>query len=151
MPDKPIGNKGFVTEMDVRLFMRDLDPSMNYLLDDVEFSSEEIRTAMTHAVDHFNDSPPFILTPNGKNGYTVYDFPFRSSLLRGTIANLLFIAGHRFRRNSLKYNVPGGAVADQEKFQEYDGAAATLWAEYKSWVAHTKRSMNMEQGWAMID
>lgn len=145
-----IGNAGYVTEMDIRLFMRDLDPAMNYLLDDVEFSPEEIRTAMTHTVDKFNDTPPFIMTPNGTTGYTLNDFPFRSSLLRGTIANLLFIAAHRFRRNALKYNVPGGGVADQEKFMEYDGAGAQLWQEYNAWVAHTKRAINMEQGWAVI-
>jgi len=150
MPD-PIGNKGYVTEMDIRLFMRDLDPAMNYLLDDVEFSPEEIRTAMTHTVDRFNDTPPFILTPNGMNGYTIYDFPFRSHLLRGTIASLLHIAAHRFRRNALKYNIPGGAVADQEKFGEYDNAGNQLWKEYNDWVANTKRAINMEMGFAIIE
>jgi hypothetical protein len=147
----PQGNEGYVTEMDIRLFMRDLDGDKNYLLDDVEFSPEEIRTAMTHTVDRFNDTPPYIATPNGQHGYTITTFPWRSALIRGTVANLLFIAGHRFRRNALKYNVPGGVVADQEKAPEYDAAGQRLWDEYKAWVAHSKRAMNMEQGWAIVD
>ena len=143
---EPQGNEGFLTEMDIRIWMRDTDPKLNYLLDDYEFDSEELRTAMTLTVDKWNETPPFL---GATGNYTLITFPFRGMLLRGTVANLLFMAAHRFRRNSLKYNVPGGTVADQEKFQEYDGAGEKLWQEYTTWLQHAKRAINMEAGFAI--
>jgi hypothetical protein len=138
-------NAATITELDIRIWMRDNDPAANNLLDDYEFTPEELRTALTLAVDHWNDTPPLI-------GSFDYDqFPFRSLLLKGTAANLLFIAANRFRRNALKYTVPGGAVADQEKFQEYDGAGGKLWEEFKTEVMRQKRALNMEVGWSLIE
>ena len=140
-PVSPLGNDGFITDLDVRIWMRDNDPSSNLLLDDYEFSPEELRTAMTLTVDHWNDIPPYI------GCHDVKTFPWRSKLLAGTAANLLFIAAHRFRRNSLKYNAGGMAIADQEKYAEYDGAAARLWQEFKDWAQRNKRALNAEHGW----
>jgi len=143
---EPQGNEGVISELDVRIWLRDADPEANLLIDDFEFTPEEIRTAKTLAVDKWNDTPPFMIHHN----HTTATFPYRSGLLTGTAANLLYIAGHRFRRNSLKYSVPGGAVADQEKFAEYDAAADRLWKKYTDWVAHTKRAVNMEEGWGVV-
>lgn len=145
-PLPPQGNHMYVTELDIRIWLRDNDPAANNLLHDYEFSPEEIRTAMTGTVDKWNDTPPYLMT----HGYTVNTFPYRSALLKGTCANLLFIAANRFRRNALKYNVPGGMVADQEKFQEYDAAGQKLWDEYLVWLQHAKRAINMEEGFALI-
>ena len=141
---KPIGNDGYLTDLDIRIWMRDVDPAANLLLDDLEFSPEEIRTAMTLTVDYWNDQPPYIGVHDTKS------FPWRSKLLAGTCANLLFIAANRFRRNALKYQAGGMAIADQEKYQEYDAAGSRLWEEYKNWVVIQKRSLNAEQGWGMV-
>lgn len=140
------GSDTYITEMDVRIWLRDKDPGANVLIDDFEFSPEEIRTAKTLAVDRWNDLPPIMPSYH----YDVDTFPFRSALLTGTCANLLTIAAHRYRRNSLQYNVPGGAIADKNKGAEYDAAAARLSQEYLSQIQHLKRSLNMEQGFALI-
>ena len=81
----PIGSKTYLTDLDVRIWLRDNDPEANKLLDDYEFSPEEIRTAMTLTVDHWNDQPPYI------RSYDYDKFPYRSKLLQGTAANLLFM------------------------------------------------------------
>ena len=138
------GNDRFLTDLDIRIWLRDNDPAANLLLDDLEFTSEEIRTAMTLAVDYWNDQPPNL------GCIDVNKFPWRSQLLTATAANLLFIAANRFRRNSLKYQAGGAAIADQEKFAEYDAAGARLWADYKAWVTQHKRSMNAEMGYAIL-
>ncbi len=140
----PVGNDTFLTDMDVRIWLRDNDPEANNLLLDYEYTPEEIRTAMTLAVDYYNDRPPYI-----KN-YDYDKFPWRSQLLTGTAANLLFMAGHRFRRNALQYSNGGLSVADQEKYQQYDSAGARLWEEYKAWVVDHKRAVNATIGWANI-
>lgn len=145
MPLKPTGNGGYLTDVDVRIWLRDNDPEANLLLDDFEFSSEEIRTAMTLTADYWNETPPSV------GSYDYDKFPYRFALLRGTAANLLFMGAHRFRRNQLNYNAGGLTVDDQNKYQQYDAAGARLWDEYKQWVAQTKKSINAEQGWGTIN
>ena len=141
---KPIGSNQYLTDADVRVWLRDNDPEANLLIDDFEFSPEEMRTAMTLTVDYWNDQPPYL------RNYDYDKFPFRSKLLTGTAANLLFMAAHRFRRNALQYSAGGLSVQDQEKYQQYDAAAARLWQEYKDWVPMNKRSINAEQGFFHI-
>ena len=138
------GNNQFLTDLDVRTYLRDVDPSKNKLLDDLEFGTEEIRTAMTLTVDAWNDEPPFDF------GADLYSFPYRSALLKGTCAKLLSMAGHAFRRNKLKYNIGGGAISDQDKDEEYDGMAQKLWSEYLDWVRRAKRANNVMVGWGTI-
>jgi hypothetical protein len=140
----PSGNSGYLSEMDIRIWLRDHDPAANLLIDDFEFGQEEIRTASTLAVDAWNEEPPSIL------GYELYDFPYRYALLRGTAANLLFIAANAYRRNKLQYSVPGGAINDQDKDKEYDAAGDRLWKAYMDWVRRKKRSINIERGWGTI-
>lgn len=141
---KPAGSNTYLTDLDVRIWLRDNDPEANLLLDDFEFTPEEIRTAMTTTVDHWNDIPPYI------RNYDYDKFPFRSMLLRGTAANLLFMAAHRFRRNSLQYQGGGMSVDDQNKYQQYDMAGERLWQEYANWCSMNKRSINAEQGFATL-
>lgn len=143
MPE-PVGSNTYLTDLDVRIFLRDNDPEANLLLDDFEFSPEEIRTAMTLTVDHWNEQPPFI------RNYDYDKFPFRVNLLKGTAANLLFIAAHRFRRNSLNLQAGGLSGDDQAKYQQYDQAGERLWQEYHDWCLRSKRSINAEHGWATI-
>lgn len=140
----PVGNDTFLTDIDVRIWLRDNDPEANNLILDLEFTPEEIRTAMTLTVDHWNDQPPYIRC------YDYDKFPFRSKLLEGTAANLLFMAANRFRRNSLQYNAGGTSINDQEKYQQYDAAGARLWEEYRRWCIDNKRAINAEIGWATI-
>lgn len=140
----PVGNTGFLSDLDIRMFLRDNSPEENLLLDDFEFTPEEIRSASTYAVDYWNESPPQL------RGYDVHRFPWRFALLQGTCGNLLFMAAHRYRRNELEYNAGGLAINDQNKARQYDAAGDKLWKEYKEWCMLKKREMNSEMGWGSI-
>lgn len=140
----PIGSDTYLTDLDVRIWLRDNDPEANRLLDDFEFQPEEIRTAMTLAVDYWNDQPPYI------RSYDYDKFPYRSRLLQGAAAKLLFMAAHRFRRNALQYSAGGLTVQDQEKYRDYDQAGSMLWEQYREWVSMNKRALNAESGFATI-
>ena len=134
------GSDTFLVENDIRFWLRDNEPELNTLLDDYEFSPEEIRQALTYAQDYWNEQPPYI-------GCIDYDRnPFRFHLLQGTVANLLFMAANRYRRNHLSYSAGGLTVDDQNKGQAYDAAASRLWEEYKQWVRMNKRSINASNG-----
>jgi hypothetical protein len=137
----PQGNDAPMTEMEVRLFLGDTHPEANILLDDFEFSSEEIRTAMNLAMDRWNDEPPDIYRGD-------YDaFPYRSILLLGVSAYLLSMAAHKYRRNSIQINAGGTSVNDQAKAGEYDHAAANLRGEFLQAVRKKKRELNCNLGW----
>lgn len=137
----PVGNDCSMTDMEVRIFLRDTDPEANLLLDDFEFTPEEIRTAMNITVDRWNDTPPEIYRMD-------YDeFPFRSILLLGVASNLLSMAAHRYRRNSLAIQAGGTSVNDQEKAGQYDQAAARLRDEYLHMIRTKKRELNSNLGW----
>lgn len=140
----PKGSNTYLTDLDIRIWLRDNDPAANKLLDDYEFTPEEIRTAMTLTVDYWNDQPPYI------RSYDYDKFPFRSQLLTGTAANLLFMAAHKYRRDSLQYSAGGLTIQDQEKYQQYDTAGNALWEQYKNWVIWNKRSVNAESGFATL-
>lgn len=139
----PTGNDNFLTDMDIRIWLRDTDPAANVLLDDFEFGAEEIRTAQTLTVDYWNETPPNI------GGYNYDKFPYRFALLRGTAANLLFIAANRYRRNEAQYNAGGLQFDSENKHQQYDAAGQRLWEEYKQWVRMKKREINADQGWGV--
>lgn len=137
----PKGNDAPMTDVEVRIFLRDTDPEANLLINDLEFSPEEIRTAMNLAMDRWNDTPPDIYRMD-------YDhFPYRSILLLGVSANLLSMAAHRYRRNSLAINAGGTSVNDQDKSREYDQAAARLSAEFMQGIRTKKRELNSNLGW----
>lgn len=137
----PVGNDASMTDMEVRIFLRDKDPEANLLLDDYEFTPEEIRTAMNITVDRWNDMPPDIYRMD-------YDeFPYRSILLLGVSSNLLAMAAHRYRRNSLQINAGGTSVNDQDKAREYDQASARLRDEYLQAMRTKKRELNVGLGW----
>lgn len=137
----PQGNDCSVTDMEIRIFLRDKDPDANLLLDDYEFTAEEIRTAMNITVDKWNDMPPDIYRMD-------YDeFPYRSILLLGVASNLLAMAAHRYRRNSLPINAGGTSVNDQDKAREYDQASLRLREEYLQAIRTKKRELNADLGW----
>ncbi len=138
-----IGNEGYLTELDIRAFLRDTTPEANLLLDDYEYGHEEIRQAMTMAVDTWNDTPPDL----HRHRHTVESFPYRRILMLGTAANLLTMAGMMFRRNRLPYQIAGGSVDDQHKAPEYDKAAAELAAQFIAMLRAKKLELNIDQGW----
>ena len=140
-PIAPHGNDCAMTEMEVRIFLRDTDPEANLLIDDFEYKPEEIRTAMNLAMDRWNDTPPDICRMD-------YDhFPYRSIFLLGVASYLLTIAAHRYRRNSLAINAGGTSVNDQDKAGQYDQAAERLRAEFLQMVRTKKREINSNMGW----
>ena len=138
------GNDRYLTDLDIRIWLRDNDPAANVLLDDYEFTPEELRTAITLAVDYWNEALPFIVR------YDYTEFPYRFNLLMGTCANLLFIAANSYRRNFMKYNIPGGSIVPDNESIAYDAAGQRLWDQYKLWTTQSKRALNIEQGFGVI-
>lgn len=139
--ETPVGNDKFLTEMDIRIFLRDTDPVANKLIGDLEWSHEEIRHAMSLTVDRWNETPPTVSVHNFES------FPYRYHLLLGTAANLFTIAAASYRRNRLNYNISGGSIDDQDKRGEYEAAGERLSREFADWMLRKKMEIQMNIGW----
>lgn len=135
------GNTGFLTDMDIRLWLNDTDPALNELIDNLEFNPEQIRTAQTLVVDKWNETPPDV------GVFNLYDFPWRFHLLLGTAAQLLYIAANLYRRNKLEYKIPGGGVNTNARDGDYTAAADRLWGEYTSWMKLRKSARSIDGAW----
>lgn len=127
--------------MEVRFALRDICPASNFLLDDVEFSNREIAWAIRRPIDLWNDTPP----PLGR--YTPTTFPFRYYWTVGAVAELLQMASLHYGRNNLTYNAAGLAVNDKDKGASYLQTSAVLKGEYKQWMMHQKKSLNLENAY----
>jgi hypothetical protein len=137
---EPIGNEGYLTDVTIRSFLRDNDPTKNLLLDDLEFTVEEIRNSRNLIIDMWNETPP------PTEAYRYDTFPYRYHLLIGISSLLLRSAAMRYRRNDLQYNIGGGAIQDQAKAKEYDKTADDMMTEFKTFMTREKRRQNMERG-----
>ena len=135
---------GPITVPEVRMYMMDMCPVANYLLDELEFTDAEVISAMRMAVDLYNEANP----PVG--GYTYDSFPYRANWIKGSAAILLRMVANRYRRNTLRYSAGGITVADQERTDSYMRDAERYMEEYKQWVTDKKVAINLSLGYGRI-
>lgn len=129
---------------EVRMHLRDTDPSESYLLDNVAFSDEEIAMALTHPVQYWNEIPP----PIGI--HTTASFPYRYNWLMATAGYLFLIVAEQQRRNNLAYSAGGVQINDQNKEPQYEQAAKRRLDEYKDFVKRKKAQINLENAFAYV-
>jgi len=129
----------YVLPEDVRVFMMDRTPSENFLLDALEFTDDEINTAMVLTVDKYNATPPLV------DFYTSESFPYRYELLLGASSTLLKMKATNSMRNNLNYQTSDGvAIDDKAKRQEYFQLAQANDAEFMQRIKALKVSKNAE-------
>lgn len=125
-----------VTEADIRLFLIDKTEDDNYLLDNVEFTPEEIAQAHGHAVDKYNSTLPLV--------HIATELP-RYEAIIGTAAILLRMKAINHARNQLEYsNKSGTAVQDKNKAQIYLSIAQGLMGEFDQRIQALKIHINLE-------
>ena len=127
----------------VTRFLRD-HPSYNILLDEVQFSEEDLTDAMHFAVEQYNAVTPI-------TGYTESNFPNDYLFLIGTAAHLMRSEAFLQLRNQLTYN--DGDVAPigvDDKFASYTRLRDELYKEWKETSRAIKTQINMEQGYGSL-
>lgn len=121
---------------EIRMELMDTSSADNALLDDIEFSDDQLLNAIAKPIELWNETPP----PIGV--MTTRDFPYRGAWRRGIIAQLLLTAAHNYRRNMLQVQAGGVTVADKNKEREYLAAGRDLWQEYTAWLLNKKVEIN---------
>lgn len=129
---------------EVRLHLRDTDPSESYLLDNLAFSDEEIAMCMYLPVQYWNEIPPPIGT------HTTVSFPYRYHWLMAIAGHLFLIAAEQQRRNNLAYSAGGVQVNDQNKEPNYEQAAQRRLTEYRDFVKRKKAEINLESAYGEV-
>lgn len=136
---QPRPRAGIITIPEIRMGLRDLDPSYNDLLDALEFKDAEIAHCIRTPVDLWNETSP--LDPALVVQYST--FPFRTNWMRATTGYLLEIAAHWYRRNDLPISAGGITVQDRNKHLTYEPKSEKLIAEYMAWMKQTKAGLSM--------
>ena len=139
-----MANKVLTIEL-VRTYMRDF-LARNDLLQTLQFSDDEILTAMDLAVDMYN-----IMTPLLSPTYTIETFPNRYLLLLGTVANLLHGESIANLRNQLSYSDGGVSVNVDDKMSQYAQLGSTLEAKFNDACENYKKQINAEDAFGGSD
>ena len=138
MPADP----SIITANDIRLFMIDKTADDNYLLDDTDFTDEEINQAHTLAISKYNSTLPILGEMN--------ELP-RYEAIIGTTAILLRMKAINMVRNRLDYqNKSGTAVQDKNKGAEYLALAKDMMAEFDSRIKGLKVHLNVEATYGYV-
>ena len=127
----------------VTRFLRD-QPTYNILLEDVQFSEEDVNDAIHFATEQYNAMTPV-------TQYTKDNFPNDYVLLIGTAAHLMRSEGFLQIRNQLTYNDGDvSPIGVDDKFAAYNGLREALAAEWQNTARMMKTQMNMEQGYGSL-
>ena len=138
-----IGNPT-LTFAEIREALYDRCGDDNPLLHGVEFSDNQIMSAMQRPVDEWNETPPDV------GIYTSVTFPFRNAWIDGTLGNLMQMASLRYLRNDLTYSAGSTQVNDMNKGPAYAQLSTSLLKIWKEWMLAKKRALNIEQGFGFV-
>ena len=132
-----------ITVAEIRFSLRDY-PELNSLLNDVEFSDNEIAYCIAKPVDLWNDMLPDV------GRFDLHTFPWRYYHLNATIGELLKIAAHSYLRNQLPYSSGGLSVDDKNKGPAYLQLAEQAAAKFQLFCQERKFEANVMGGFLTL-
>ena len=142
--DEFVPSGGPITIAEIRLWMRDKEPSDNFLLDSIEYQDSEIVAAIRSPVDYWNEVPPPL------QELTYSNFPFRFHWIEASTGLLLRMAALWMRRNDLDYSAAGVSVQDTKKWPDYLKMYEERWGRYEQWVKAKKMEINISQSYITL-
>lgn len=126
-----------ITVDDVKRFLRDYG-EYNILLDEVEFTDDDVDSAKRFTIARFNARTPL-------TSYTADSFPNEWVLLMGIASHLMSSEAFLQLRNQVNFNDGGlTPVGIDDKFAAYVSLRNALSAEWSVIVGDMKQQMNME-------
>jgi hypothetical protein len=133
------------TNQEIRDFILDRVPADNFLLDDLEFTEEQINSARCLVADKYNSTPPFVEQLTGSV------FPYRYEFMLGVASSLLKTKAINMMRNNLNYqNSEGTSINDLEKRREYLELSGAMSQEFDQRVRQIKVSKNAEDCYGYV-
>lgn len=134
-----VTGRGLPAVDEVRLWMRDNDPTDNFLLRELEFDLSEVVESMIDCVREWNTSLPPI-----RQKYNTCTFPNPSAMRLGVMGRLYQLAAKHYRRAHLPYSAGGVQLDDKNKAPEYEQVGQAMCQQYTQWVKTDKARINRE-------
>lgn len=129
---------------EIRMHLRDTEPSESFLLDNLKFDDAEIAQAIYLPVEEWNEMPPPIGT------YSTSSFPFRYHWLMAIAGHLFLVVAEHQRANNLAYSASGVSVNDMNKAPDYEQAAARRLQQWREWMRRKKAEINLSNAYGGI-
>ena len=126
--------------------MRIMDfPGDNSLLDDVEFTNDQILYAITYPILEWeSELPPLSIH------FTTKTFPYRERWATAIIGYLYRAASANYSRNYIKNSGGGINIDDKNKEREYLARAQLMLEEWRYWMKQKKIQLNGQQFYGSI-
>ena len=120
-------------------------PEKNRLLDEYEFTDDEICIAIRQAVSQFNTYPPHHIILHN-------EFPevFNELMLQGTLAKMFRGKAFLQFRNQLNFQDGGASGGVSDKGQPYSQLADSLQTKFRANCLAVKKSQNYNSGFGEI-
>lgn len=132
-----------ITVAEIRMSLRDF-PEYNTLLNDVEFSDNEIAYCITRPIDLWNSMPPDV------GQYDIHNFPWRHAHINATVGELMKIAAYHYFRNQLPYSSGGLSVDDKNKGAAYMQLAEQEIGRFRLFCQEKKFEINIMEGFTWL-
>lgn len=129
----------------IRSRLRDAHPSANSILEECEFSLEEIYGCIQESLADFND-----MAPNIGSSFTATTFPWPYRLADCVASKLLDRASIWYARNNMSVQAAGLNADDMNKAGLYAELAQKRRQIWEDWAKMQKRTMNIEAGWGTV-
>ena len=129
---------GCPTIQEIRMQLWDTSAADNPLLENVEFSDDQIATAIAKPIDVFNSHVPPI-----NQIFNTSNFPWRSNWIDAIKGYLFSFAGDFYRRNRFGGSGGGLEIDDRNKEQEYMRASKMYLEQWEQFVTAKKIQLNM--------
>jgi len=124
----------------IRLFLLDRSPSDNFLLDEQEYTPEQLEMALQLTVSKYNTTDPI-----GVDFQKAETWPYQYEGLLSICSILLKSKAINMVRNRLNYSTKSGVTVDDRKSAEdYIRLAVDFQKEFESRVAKIKMHHNIE-------
>lgn len=133
------GRTGPPSVAEIRMHIRDSDPTESILLGTVQFDLAEIAHAIEMPVLYWNEAPPEVA-----NFFTTLNFPFRYNWLEAVVGQLYSMAAYWYLKNRLQGQAGNVSIDDLNKYNEYKRVADEKQAKYEDWVKRRKVAINAE-------
>ena len=129
---------------ELRMAIRDTCPDNNFLLDSVEFSTEEIMWAIRRPIEYWNEALPPL------DPISIDYFPYRYNWLDAAVGELLLMAAVWMRRNDLDYSAAGLQIMDTKKWPDYQKLGMEKKTAWQEFTKQKKMSINASQAYDTV-
>ncbi len=135
----PTGAAGPPTIQELRQVVMDTGAVDNLWLENIEFSDDQLASAVGRPIHYWNTVPPPI-----RPSLDTRNFPFQEAWVRAICGHLFEAAAHHYRRTHLPYNAGGVSIDDKNKEKPYAITGHQLLEEWKNWVSVKKLEINQQ-------